>query len=167
VRYTTIYESRNNFTTKVNYPIKNTHAFINIRYDKCVDYWALGILTYELLTSETPFNGENDEELFEAILKNPIHFKSTLFSAIAISFVQGLLTRNPDERLGCKKNNSLDIRNHVWVQQSLYSFEQLEQQSIPAVYIPSNLVDYTNYPLKFIEVIPLKNSINEKLFENF
>jgi serine/threonine protein kinase len=123
----------------------------------------LGILTYELLSGVPPFDGENDEELFESILKNPIDFKSTIFTLTAGNFVQGLLTRNPSERLGCKT----DIRNHLWFEQSLYSFEQIEQQSLSAVYIPSNLIDYTNYPLKSIEVTSNKYSINEKLFENF
>ncbi|CAF1202096.1 unnamed protein product [Rotaria sordida] len=137
------------------------------KYNKCVDYWALGILTYELLTGIVPFDGENNEDLFDAILHNPIYFQSTIFTTISANFVQGLLTRNPLQRLGCTINNSLDIRYHPWFQQYLYSFEQLEQQSIPAFYIPSNLTVYTNYPLKFIEVTPLKNPINDKIFDNF
>ncbi|CAF3437152.1 unnamed protein product [Rotaria sp. Silwood1] len=136
-------------------------------YDKCVDYWALGILTYELLTGDTPFDGENDEELFEAILHNPIYFQSTIFTTISANFIQGLLIRNPFQRLGCTMHNSLDIRYHPWFQQYIYSFEQLEQQSIPAFYIPLNFTDYTNYPLKSIKVTPLINPINDKIFDNF
>ncbi len=61
---------------------------ILIRYDKCVDYGALGILTYELLTDETPFN---DEELFGAILNNSIHFKSTIFTKNSQKFCSKLI----------------------------------------------------------------------------
>ena len=30
-------------------------------YDTKVDVWALGVITYQMLTSEMPFNGNNRE----------------------------------------------------------------------------------------------------------
>ncbi len=37
-------------------------------YDHTVDFWALGVLFFEMLTSTTPFEGETPEEVFKNIL---------------------------------------------------------------------------------------------------
>jgi len=137
--------------------------WISCRYNKSVDYWSLGILTYELLTGQTPFDGDDEKDLFESILKNSIDFPSTIFTKTCKDLLENLLKRNPNERL-----TSIElIRTHLWFEQNSYSFEQLQQQSISAVYIPTNLIDYSNSPLKSIEVISKKNSIDQKLFEHF
>lgn len=39
-----------------------------------VDWWAFGILAFELLTGVLPFDGENNDEIFDNILKGDIHF---------------------------------------------------------------------------------------------
>lgn len=37
-----------------------------------VDYWALGIILFELLTGSTPFDGDTPEEMFENIRNNKV-----------------------------------------------------------------------------------------------
>ena len=37
-------------------------------YDGSVDWWSLGVLMYEMLIGDSPFDAEDDDELFRQIL---------------------------------------------------------------------------------------------------
>ena len=41
-------------------------------HDKMVDWWSLGVMMYEFLTSVPPFNDESPEQIFENIVKRQI-----------------------------------------------------------------------------------------------
>lgn len=42
------------------------------KHDKCVDWWSLGVMTYEFLTSVPPFNSDTVDEIFDNILNRRI-----------------------------------------------------------------------------------------------
>jgi len=42
---------------------------IEAKYSNKVDIWSAGVITYSLLTGRFPFDGENDQETYEMILK--------------------------------------------------------------------------------------------------
>ncbi|KAL2099024.1 hypothetical protein ACEWY4_005504 [Coilia grayii] len=69
-------------------------------YGASVDWWALGVLLYEMLSGHAPFEAENEDELFEAILNEDITYAPWL-SKDAVSILQEFLTKNPTRRLGC------------------------------------------------------------------
>jgi classical protein kinase C len=41
-------------------------------YGRGVDWWAFGILIYEMLLGQSPFRGDDEDEIFEAILNDEI-----------------------------------------------------------------------------------------------
>ncbi|CAO3629359.1 unnamed protein product [Cunninghamella blakesleeana] len=42
------------------------------RYGRAVDWWAFGVLIYEMLLGQSPFRGEDEDEIFDAILEDDI-----------------------------------------------------------------------------------------------
>lgn len=69
-------------------------------YSFAVDWWALGILFYELLAGETPFAHKRPRELFANILRNePPPLKEST-SENAVAAVNGLLHKDAALRLG-------------------------------------------------------------------
>jgi serine/threonine protein kinase len=41
-------------------------------YGRGVDWWAFGILIYEMLLGQSPFRGDDEDEIFESILHDEI-----------------------------------------------------------------------------------------------
>ena len=69
-------------------------------YDKKVDIWSLGILTYELLIGCPPFEASSYEELLQKIEQGEYHIPHQITLSIeAISFLNGMLQYNPEKRL--------------------------------------------------------------------
>jgi len=70
-------------------------------YDKSVDMWGIGIITYILLAGYPPFYAENDTALFEKIMNAEYDFDDECWddvSDLAKDFIQHLLVKDPEER---------------------------------------------------------------------
>lgn len=69
-----------------------------------MDYYALGILLYELLFGRSPFYATKKEDIFLAILNSEPKFpKSPAVSKEVKALIRGLLTKNPNHRIGSLK----------------------------------------------------------------
>lgn len=81
-------------------------------YGRAVDWWGLGVVTYEMMCGRLPFYNQDHEKLFELILMEDIKFPRTL-SADAKSLLSGLLIKDPNKRCvgGKKKNNNNNNSN--------------------------------------------------------
>jgi classical protein kinase C len=47
-------------------------------YGKAVDWWAFGVLLYEMLVGQPPFDGEDEEELFAAITDQTVSYPKSM-----------------------------------------------------------------------------------------
>ena len=71
----------------------------------CVDYWGLGMLTYEMMTGLPPWYTTDRQKLFKRLNHAPLDIPS-FFSPHASLFVSTLLERDPRRRLGVRGNYS-------------------------------------------------------------
>ncbi|XP_017005676.2 cGMP-dependent protein kinase 1 isoform X1 [Drosophila takahashii] len=100
-------------------------------HDRAVDYWALGILVYELLVGKTPFRGVNQIKIYQQILSgiDVIHMPSRIPKS-AQHLVRHLCKQLPAERLGYQRKGIADIKRHSW-------FESLDWQRLKLKQLPS------------------------------
>ena len=47
-------------------------------YGASVDWWAYGVLLYEMLVGQPPFDGEDEEELFSAITDHTVSYPKSI-----------------------------------------------------------------------------------------
>ncbi|KAF9162772.1 hypothetical protein BGX20_001602 [Mortierella sp. AD010] len=84
-------------------------VFKGTGYGTSVDWWALGVIFYECIYNQRPFLTENIGELKRAITNQTIEYphKETI-SQECVSMIQGLLIRDPAERLGVRGVGGID-----------------------------------------------------------
>lgn len=80
-------------------------------YGKAVDWWAFGILSYEMIQGDSPFRHSVATVLFEKILKEEPVF-SDRFTPEAKDLIMQLLCKDPDHRLGCGPDGIEEIKMH-------------------------------------------------------
>ncbi|CAN8010722.1 unnamed protein product, partial [Ixodes pacificus] len=78
-------------------------------YNKAVDWWALGVLVYEMAAGYPPFFADQPIQIYEKIVRFPSHFTSDLKDLL-----RNLLQVDLTKRFGNLKNGVNDIKNHKW-----------------------------------------------------
>ena len=54
-------------------------------YTRAVDWWGLGVLIFEMLVGESPFPGDDEEEVFDSIVNDEVRYPRFLsLESIAI-----------------------------------------------------------------------------------
>jgi len=82
-------------------------------YDKEVDLWSIGVITYILLCGFPPFYNENISKLFEEIMQADYDFPEEYWGHIsdnAKDFISKLLVADP-----CRRLTAAEALNHPWL----------------------------------------------------
>jgi CRP-like cAMP-binding protein len=107
-------------------------------HDKGVDYWALGVLIYEMLVGRSPFYsyGTDQVSLFKRIVQVKYSFPPGLASMNdqAQDLIQRLIVRRQTNRFGCLARGDMDIRDHAWF--NVIDVEKLLKKKVPAPWVP-------------------------------
>ena len=78
-----------------------------LNQDYCVDFYSLGVIGYEIIKGRTPYEGNSRHEIKKQMdEKNAYISESENYSEICIDFINGLLIKNSDKRLGAESGIS-------------------------------------------------------------
>jgi len=128
-------------------------VLLNKGHGKPVDWWTLGILTYEMIVGQPPFCDEEPMGIYQKILAGKIYFPK-YFDKNAKTLVKKLLTADLSKRYGNLKAGADDIIKHKWF--STIAWDKMLLKQVPAPYKPQmkNENDVSNF-----EDIPDSNEL--------
>ncbi|PKU87590.1 phototropin-2 isoform X2 [Dendrobium catenatum] len=106
-------------------------------HSSAIDWWALGILLYEMLYGRTPFRGKNRQRTFANILYKDLTFPSSIpVSLAARQLINGLLHRDPTYRLGSNIGAN-EIKQHSFFRE--INWPLIRCMRIPELDVPLQL----------------------------
>jgi serine/threonine protein kinase/CRP-like cAMP-binding protein len=105
----------------------------NEGHDIAVDYWALGILIYEMTAGVVPFYGDDPMQTYQKILAGNPKFPS-FFSNNLVDIVTRLLNPHQSKRLGNDRSGIAAVIKHKWF--SSFDWASMENGTAAAPYIP-------------------------------
>lgn len=112
-----------------------------------VDWWSLGMVTYEMLTGLPPWYTQDRDKLFENLRSAPLKFPMSVARTPAL-FIQALLNRNPLKRLGA--NGGEEVRRHAFF--ATIDWDALYQRRVQPPFEPCrnrSAEDTTNFEREF------------------
>lgn len=124
------------------------------KYGRAVDWWAFGVLIYQMLLQQSPFRGEDEDEIYDAILADeplyPIHMPRD-----SVSILQKLLTREPELRLGSGPTDAQEVMSHAFFRN--INWDDIYHKRVPPPFIPtiSSPTDTSNFDQEFTSVTPV------------
>ena len=117
------------------------------KYDKSVDIWCIGILTYFMLAGKLPYDDpdDNENEIARQTINDPIPFieeKWNIISDEAKDFVRKCLEKDPKKRINIK-----EILKHKWLKKYLpeaqknldLKLERLSSSEILKILTPNSI----------------------------
>ena len=116
-------------------------------HGKGVDWWALGILIFEMLVGRTPYVGDNPDDtmaICRNIMNDEIEFPDD-FNPEAMDLVEGLCTREELTRLGCMCGGSEQVKVHPFLES--INWKKLKAKLIEAPWKPTvkDKMDVSNF----------------------
>lgn len=147
-------------------------------YGRAADYWAFGVLLFELLTGCSPFappgvrsriNAQHETTIRSAIMQGDIMYPPSDMCAAARDLINGLLVRDPSRRLGSEGVS--DIINHRYFVD--IDWNKLVVRGLTPPWTPTltNLTDTRyydeSYAMSCLKDVPLYQGYNVKEWNEF
>ena len=129
-------------------------VLFHLKYDFRCDYYALGIVGYELMACKRPYDFRNRKEAREKILATEAVITKNLlksgWSQNFMDFINKLIKRKPEERLG--KDGIEEIKRHPWLK--FFNWKDLYLMKIKPPYVPSSNDNFDSKYCNSEEFIP-------------
>ena len=111
-------------------------VLFNKNHEFSVDFYALGVIGYELIMGKRPYIGKDKKELRKDIISRQAKIKESNipqgWSQNAIDFINGLIQRKPEYRLG--KKGIMELKENHWFDDLIW--DDLLNQKIEAPFRP-------------------------------
>ncbi|RKP40250.1 kinase-like domain-containing protein [Dimargaris cristalligena] len=143
------------------------------RYGRAVDWWAFGVLIYEMLLGQPPFRGDTEDEIFDSILDEEVLYPINM-SRDSVSILQRLLTREPAKRLGSGPGDAEEIKRHPFFKS--INWDDILYKRVTPPYIPQvkSRLDISNFDEEFTRERPVLtptstvlDSVDQEEFQSF
>ncbi|XP_017101390.2 chromosomal serine/threonine-protein kinase JIL-1 [Drosophila bipectinata] len=126
-------------------------------HDSAVDWWSVGVLTFELLTGASPFatsDGQSQQSEISRRIQKEQPLIPSSFSAHARDFVLKMLEKNPKRRLGGNHRDASEIKEHPFFQG--INWKELRAKRRKAPYKPplTSEDDVQNFSSEFTDMVP-------------
>uniref|UniRef100_A0A8C7UX78 protein kinase C n=1 Tax=Oncorhynchus mykiss TaxID=8022 RepID=A0A8C7UX78_ONCMY len=123
-------------------------------YTRAVDWWGLGVLVFEMLVGESPFPGDDEEEVFDSIVNDEVRYPRFL-STEAISIMRRLLRRSPERRLGAGERDAEEVKKHLFFRNMDWNGILSKKVKPPFVPTIQNSNDVSNFDNEFTSEAPI------------
>ena len=118
-------------------------------HGKAVDWYLLGVLFYELLVGVPPYFTTNQEHIFMNI-QNAQLYIPPFISTKAANLIKSLLKKNPNERLGSKRDVE-EIKENEYFTDVDWQKVYERKYKPPQIYLKSNHLQFFRQPVLFKE----------------
>nr|XP_053600131.1 cAMP-dependent protein kinase catalytic subunit alpha-like [Plodia interpunctella] len=136
-------------------------------YTMAVDWWALGVLIYEMVAGYPPFYNSDPIKLYEKILTGNFKTPENM-SPQCRSLVKCFLEVESSKRIGSLKAGVYDIKSHSWFKETEWDSILHQKMEPPYVPVQKDIADAVNFPA--LSDTKLKHGLEclfEKEFEQF
>jgi len=138
-------------------------------HNRAVDWWALGILVYEMLAGYPPFFDDNPFGIYEKILSGKIEWPRHI-DPVAKDLIKKFLVQDRTKRLGNMKNGTEDVKRHRWFKsvdwEEVY-YKQLKPPIIPKVSYDGDTRNFDDYPETDWRQVPSVTEREYRMFDDF
>jgi len=134
-----------------------------------VDWWALGILIFEMLAGHPPYYDEHPFGIYQKILSSRLDFPSHI-DLKAKDLMKRFLMHDRTKRFGCLRGGVEDVKKHKWfsgLEFELLVLKQIDPPFVPAVKSADDTTLFDRYP-ESTNIDPPDLSAKEaRLFNDF
>eukprot|EP00803_Ostreobium_quekettii_P011350 evm.model.scf_945.2 EVM.evm.TU.scf_945.2 scf_945:18680-23149(+) len=102
-------------------------------HNHAADWWAVGVLIYELVTGRPPFYDDDRVKMFKKICDVKFSFPQHVSEELR-DLIKRLLMKKPAMRLGAQKNGASDVKAHAWFKG--FNWPAFERQELQPPYLP-------------------------------
>lgn len=117
-------------------------------HGRSADWWALGVLIYEMLAGYPPFYDETPFGVYRKVLERRYDMPK-FFESNAKSLVRKLLMPDRTQRLGCTQGGAQRVKGHVWFNKTNWGalyYCQVQPPYQPDVSDDADTQNFDKYP---------------------